>query len=226
MSVLLIIIMGFTLAVSAVIFFSLIKSSLGAFLRKSKRIPNANNIGPADIGRFNCRTILEADESGDEHVNSFKLEICGTINSHEDHLETTAKVFVSDITEGVYKAGSVHGATEVWHLKNSPIFCFNADLGRLPKAETVLSDWMSIADIPCDSLILPRKGRRLLQFRTSIFSHDTSEEIAYGAYEIVYDNPDDGYMDIEEDIYHANALGVTLALSFAFGSTILFACSR
>jgi hypothetical protein len=221
MAVLLNIIIGLTLTVSGVIFVLLIKSTLSGFLRKSKRIPQVNNAEPADIEKFNCRAILEEesceDKNGDEDedLKSFKLEICGTIHAPEDRCETTAKVFVSDITEGLYKASSVHGATEEWHLKNTPIFCYNVDLGSLPKADTVLPDWMSIADIDCDTLILPRKGMRVLQFRTTIFSHNTSEEIAYGAYEIVYDNPDDGYMDIEDDIYQANALGVTLGLHFA-----------
>lgn len=74
---------------------------------------------------------------------------------------------------------------------------------------------MTIADIPCNSMVFPRKGARLLRFRTSIFSHKTSDEIAHGAYETVYESHDDGYLDVEEYLYRANALGVILALSFA-----------
>jgi hypothetical protein len=216
MTLLLIIIMGLTLAVSAGIFFSLIRSTLSAFLSKSKRIPVANNAETVDIEKFNCRATLGGDdETGDGDANSFKVEIYGAIHAPEDRHQTTAKVFVSDITDGAYKAGAVHGATEQWHLNNSPIFCYSVDLGSLPNAETVLDDWMTIAEIPCDSMVLGRTGTRLLQFRTSIFSHNSSDEIAHGAYEVVYENQDDGYLDVEEHLYRGNVLGVTLALSFA-----------
>lgn len=217
MSVFLGIITGLTLVVSAAIFISLIKSAASSYLRKSGSNPVANNPKITDINKFNCLVNLKTADGDDDNENgdTFKLDICGTIHAPEVGRETTAKIFVSDITEGVYRASSVHGATDEWHLKNTPIFCRKVDLGRLPNKVTVLPEWMSIADIPRDTLILPRKGKRVLQFRTSIFSYNTSEEIAYGAYEIVYDNLEDGYLDIEDHIYQANTMGVTLALSIA-----------
>jgi hypothetical protein len=215
MNVLLILIMGLTLTVAAVILISLTRSVIVSYLNKSKRTRKANNPSHPDIEKFNCRAFLRADNTGDETEDLFTLEICGTIHAPNDQHQTTAKVFVSDITDGVYKASSIHGATDQWHMKNTPIFCHEVDLGSLPKAETVLSDWMTIADIPCDALVLPKKGARLLQFRTSIFTQGSSEEIAHGSFEIVYENQDDGYLDTEGDVYHANTLGVSLALGFA-----------
>ncbi len=227
MAVILIIVIGFTLTVSAVIIISLIRSTLRSCAGRSKRIPVVNNPDYNDIEKFNCRCTLVKNEDADDQktpggedtfvntYDSFKLEICGTIHAPEDLHETTTRIFVSDVTDGVYKAMSVRSSIDQWQMKNSRIFCYETELGRLPKSDTVLSDWMSIAEFSCDTLILPKKGMRVLQFRTSIFSHKTSEEIAHAAYEIVYENPDLGYLDVEDDIYHANNLGVSLGFAFA-----------
>ncbi len=230
MAVVLIIVIGFALTVSAVFIISLIRSTVRSYVRRLKRSPIVNNQDRIDINKFNCRCTLvknEDDEDNDnretaanyEHFvnnyDSFRLEICGSIHAPRDLHEATARVFVSDITDGLYKAISVRSSIDQWQMKNSRTFCYQAQLGRLPKAETVLSDWMSIAEFSCDTLMLPKKGTRLLQFRTSIFSHKTNEEIAHAAYEIVYENPDQGYLDVEDDIYHANNLGVYLALAIA-----------
>lgn len=218
MAVLLIIVIGLTLTVSAVFIISLIRSAVRSYLRRSKLNPVVNNTDPADINKFNCRSVLlkNADaEDAEQAEDSFKLEICGSIHAPQDHHETTARIFVSDITDGLYKAISVHSSVDQWQMKNSQVFCYQEELGSLPNAETILPDWMTIAQFPCNSLVLPRKGTRLLQFRTSIFSRHTNEEIAYAAFEIVYENPDEGYLDIEEDIYHANAMGTSLAFAFA-----------
>jgi hypothetical protein len=227
MNVLLIIVIGFTLTVSAVIIIGLIRSMLRSYASRSRRIPVVNNPDSNDIEKFNCRcTLVENEDAGDQETHqsddtfvniydSFKLEICGTIHGPEDHLETTAMIFVSDVTDGQYKAMSVRSSVDEWEMKNSGIFCYKAQLGSLPKAQTVLSDWMEIAEFSCDTLMLPKKGTRVLQFRTSIFSNKTNEEIAHAAFEVIYENPDQGYLDVEGDIYHANNLGVSLGFAFA-----------
>ena len=56
--------------------------------------------------------------SGNDDGNDFfNIEICGTIHGPEDNHETMARIFVSDITDGPYKACSVHGAAKEWQMK-------------------------------------------------------------------------------------------------------------
>ena len=143
------------------------------------------------------------------------MEICGTINTPAGCDCAVANISITDTTDGPQKAKPVHTQIEKWQIKYSHIFCCIAQLGRLPEQVTTLSDWMTVARIPADCLVFPHKGKRNLQFTTSILSGQNGTELACTSCNFTYENPSLGYIELEENIRRAKAMAVPLAFAVA-----------
>ena len=213
MEILLITIMALTLAAACVIFFSLVRGILKSWLNKQKGTCSVRTVLKPDLEKFNCMAQLSTDGQNSEEI--IRLKICGKIFSLDEMQQTSAKILISDITDGVYKSKSVYSSVDQWSMKNSGLFCLKTRLGTLHDSVTIISDWMKIAEIPVESLILPRKGKRLLEMRVSIFSHNNNQEIVYGDCRILYENNVFGYLDIEEKTLKANKIALPAALTIA-----------
>jgi tellurite resistance protein len=98
-------------------------------------------------------------------------------------------------------------------MRDSPAFCYNADLGKLPHQDTILPDWTTVAQLRLDWLTFPRKGKRNLQFHTSILSRESGEEIACAECNFIYENIEFGYIDLQENVSRTKALAVPLAFA-------------
>jgi tellurite resistance protein len=129
---------------------------------------------------------------------------------------TTLQVKITDVTDDVNDAKPVHGRVKQWQLQDSPVFCYSADLGKVPQQVTTLLDWTTVAQLHFDWLMFPHKGSRDLQLSTSILSRRDGEQLAYATCTFSYDNPEFGYMDLQENILQTKTL--TVALAFAVGA--------
>ncbi len=166
------------------------------------------------LKELNCRVRLIKDRKDDTTLDSFSLEICGTIHASGGCESTIVNISIADITRGMQKAIPICTPIEKWQIKNSQNFCYTAKLGRLPDGDTVLSDWAPIAKIPAGCLIFPRKGIIYLRFITSLSSQD-GEELACAAYNFIYKNTSPGHAESEMNIKQANNKAVLLAFATA-----------
>jgi len=164
-----------------------------------------------DLSILNCRVELTRQRKGHWLCDAFSVEICGTICAPGDMHYTTLQIVITDITDGLDEAEPVRARVNKWQALGSSAFCYDAELGKLPNAESLLSDWVSVAQIPIDRLEFARRGTRQLRFSTSILSRDSGQELACAVCDYTYENYQAGYIDLEEKIQ----LGMTLAVGLA-----------
>jgi uncharacterized tellurite resistance protein B-like protein len=150
----------------------------------------------------------------------FILKIRGSIHSSVDIPRTTVQITAADITDGPDNPLPVHAGSKECQLPDSAKFCFVTELGTLPASVTALENWITVAQINANWLLLPRSGKRTLRFSTSIFGFDNPVELASSDCEFSYENPSLGFIDLLENIKRSKILAVTLAfaLSAADGS--------
>jgi len=189
--------------------------------------------GPRKVKRqrLDCRVQLTKQKKDNCDFAAFDVEICGSIPARRSTDYATLKVSIIDITDGAAKAKPVQARVKQWQIQDPspqgggpPIFCYSADLGRLPRPVTTLSDWMSIAQLRVDWLMFARKGTRNLQFNTSVLSRDSGQELAYGKCTFAYENPDFGYIDLEENVRRTKTLAVVLAFAVSAADDKLYDC--
>ena len=180
---------------------------------------------------LNCRVQLTKQEKDNRVFDAFSVEICGSIPTRRGTDYATLKVSIMDVTDGVARAQPVQGRVKRWQIQDPspgsggrPMFCYTADLGKLPRQVTTLSDWMSVAQLRVDWLRFPRKGNRNLQFNTSILSRQNGEELACAKCTFAYESPDFGYIDLEENIERIKTFAVTLAFAVSASDHKLYDC--
>jgi len=209
--------------------------AVSSFLRSAKncKLPyfwktafnqKAESSEQLDPSILDCRVRLTKQESNTPSSDAFTVEICGSIHAPSDMHYTTVQILLSDVTDGPSRAQLVHSRLKQWQMQDSPVFCYNADLGKLPQQLTILSDWMVVARINLDWLIFPRRGQRNLQFGVSILSRDSSEELARAACNFTCENNSFGYKDLQENICRIRTLAVALAFAVSAADKKLYNC--
>jgi tellurite resistance protein len=180
-----------------------------------KAVSNQNVDQPPqpDMEILNCRVELTKQEKENRVCDVFAVKICGSFHAPCDTHYTSLKISIMDVTDGVSKAVPVHAQIKQWQMRDSPAFCYNADLGKLPHQDTILPDWTTVAQLRLDWLTFPRKGKRNLQFHTSILSRESGEEIACAECNFIYENIEFGYIDLQENVSRTKALAVPLAFA-------------
>jgi tellurite resistance protein len=218
----------------------ILKPAVIIFLRLAKRFKffllrktGSNQSDESASGRphpnaLNCRVQLTKQKRDDSVFDAFTVEICGSIHA-PDNLPradyTVVRILLADVTDGIHKAKPVHSRVKHWQIQDSPTFCYNADLGKLPNRDTTLSDWISVGQINLDWLTFPRRGKRKLQFSTSILSRDSGEEFACAICYFTYENTAFGYIDPpQEDIQRTRTLAVALAFAVSAADKKLYNC--
>jgi hypothetical protein len=176
---------------------------------------------------LNCRIQWTKLEEENSVYDAFSIEICGSIHAQNDMCDTTLQISILDVTDGAGNAKVVQSRLPQWSSQDGPdpsAFCYRARLGKLPHQVTTLSDWTAIAQIRFDWLLFPRKGKRQLQFITSIMSADSNQELACAQCEFTCENPVFGYMNIQENIERTNILAVALAFAVSAADNKLYDC--
>jgi tellurite resistance protein len=141
--------------------------------------------------------------------------------------DTTLQISILDITDGIDEAKVVQSRLPQWSSQSGPdpsAFSYKARLGKLPHKVTTLSDWTVIAQIRFDWLLFPRKGKRQLQFTTSIMSADNNQELACTQCEFTCENPAFGYINLQENIERTKILAVALAFAVSAADGKLYDC--
>jgi len=206
--------------------------SSGAFGRKRAGIPanvesgpGADSSSPLDIRILNCRVRLTKQKDQDRAVDAFTVDIGGSIHTSITACRATLKVSILDVTDESPMAvqTQISQGTATSGPVISPFF-HKGDLGKLPHQVTILSDWTSVAQLRLDKLLFPRKGGRTLQFETSVLSAETGQELAVARCRFVYENPDFGYMDIQENAERTKVLAVALAFAVSAADGDLHDC--
>lgn len=224
MAELLIPILIMILAPVIVIFLSLVKGFKFPVLRKANSNQGTELTEQPNLRVLNCCVQLIKHKDNDSGFDAFSVEICGSIHAPSDMDYTIARILITDVTDGISKARPVHSCVKEWQIQDSPAFCYNADLGKLPKRNTTLSDWISVGQVNLDLLIFPRKGKRKLQFSTSILSRESGEEFACAICSFTYENAAFGYIDLQGNIQRTRTLAVALAFAVSAADKKLFDC--
>ena len=204
--------------------FSKIKSLL---LHKAEPDRFQESSPPIDMRVLNCRIQWTKLEEENSVYDAFSLEICGSIHAPSDNCDTTLQISIMDVTDGASDAKVVQSRLPQWSSQDGPdpsAFCYRARLGKLPQRVTTLPEWTAIAQIRFDWLLFPRKGKRQLQFTTSIMSADSNQELARAQCDFTCENPAFGYMNQQENIERTNILAVALAFAVSAADNKLFDC--
>ena len=224
MAELLILILIVILAPAAVIFLGSVQGFKFPTLRKADSNQGAELTERPDLRVLNCRVQLLKQKDENCCFDAFSMEICGSIHTPSDMHYTIARILITDMTDGISKAKPVHSCVKRWQMQDSPAFCYNVDLGKLPKRDTTLSEWLAVGLINLDWLTFPRKGKRMLQFSTSILSRESNEEFACAKCTFTYENPTFGYVDYQENIQRIKAMVVGLAFAVSAADKKLCGC--
>jgi uncharacterized tellurite resistance protein B-like protein len=182
---------------------------------------------PVDMKLLNSRIQWAKQEEENSVYDAFSIEICGSIQAPSDNCDTTLQISIMDVTDGPANAKVVQSQLPQWSSQDGPdpsAFSFKARLGKLPYQVTTLSDWTSIAEIRFDWLMFPRKGKRQLQFTTSIMSADNNQQFASAQCGFVCENPFFGYIDLQENGERTNILAVALAFAVGAADNELSGC--
>lgn len=159
---------------------------------------------------LNCRVRLTAQKRDDLVADAFSIEFAGSIHAASDSDCASVQILISDVTDGIDKAKPVLSGISNFPR---PVFCYRADLGRLPNRVTTLSDWTTVAHLDLGWLLFPHKGKRTLQFSTSVLSSRSGQELACAECLFAYENPDFGYIDLQENVHRTKNLAVALAFA-------------
>ena len=191
------------------------------------------SLAPPDVGTLDCRVELTKQKQGNSVSDAFAISIRGSIHSPTDSPEAdvTLRVSIMDVTPGLQKAEPVlrqespgQRRSKQWQMGNSPVFCYDASLGRLPERITTLPEWAEVARLNIDWLDFPRKGRRNLQFLVSVLSQQSGRELACAKFNSFYINPKPGYMDVKENIQCTKKLTIALAFAVSAADRKLYNC--
>ena len=208
------------------------------------------------LSTFNCRVQLTRQKRDDSVFDAFTIEVAGSIRTAGDNDYATVQILISDVTDGPGKAKPVLSGIsnfELWHglpaRENTakpvlneaegmavppvnfprPVFCYRADLGRLPNRVTTLSDWTTVAHLNLDWLLFPHKGKRVLRFSVSLLSGQNGQspghltaELAYAERLFICENPDFGYVDLQENVHRTKSLAVALAFAISAADNKLY----
>jgi len=179
-----------------------------------------------DMGILNCRVKLVELKDDNCVLDAFSVEVCGTIHAPVDMHNTALRISIFDVTEGLLKAKPLQTRVKQWSASSGPesVFCYKAELGRLPHQVTTLSDWTAIAQLRLDWLLFPRKGGCDLQFNTSILSAEDGEELAFARCFFTYENSAFGYIELQQNIERTKTLAVALAFAVSAADDKLYDC--
>jgi len=176
-----------------------------------------------DMRRLNCRVHLAKEEHKGGCFEVFKVEICGSMHAAENVEHVGLRIGIEDVTE-YPTILPLHSRLKQWRKHDSPAFLYAADLGKMLDRNRTIDRWMCVARIHADWLTLPRRGQRKLWFAVSMISRETGGEIAGAACAFIYDNPEFGYLDFQENIKRAKTLAVALAFAVSAVEEPMYDC--
>ena len=175
---------------------------------------------PLDAKILNCRVQLTTPSVGWGAGDAFTIEIAGSIYAACDNDYASMDIRIMDVTDGLQEFEIRNSKFEI--PARAGVFCYHAELGRLPNKVTTLSDWTAVAHINLDWLSFPYKGTRVLKFSISILSDQSEQELASADCLFTYKNPAFGYIDLQENVHRTRSLAIALAFSVSAADNKLY----
>jgi len=178
--------------------------------------------GAVNLGVLNCRARIGREPKGDTWQTVLVLDICGTIEAPDDGHEVDLKTTLSDVTDNKGQTPlPVPARPKQGPINRAVSFTYQTEIGKLCQRHTVLEDWMTVAQISPEWLVLPRQGHRELRFSIAIISRSTGEQLAAGSCIGAFENLEIGYLDVDDNIQRAKTLAVGLAFSVGAANNAL-----
>ncbi len=178
--------------------------------------------GAVNLGVLNCRARIGREPKGDTWQTVLVLDICGTIEAPDDGHEVELKTTLSDVTDNKGQTPlPVPARPKQGPINRAVSFTYQTEIGKLCQRHTVLEDWMTVAQISPEWLVLPRQGHRELRFNVAIISRSTGQELATGSCVGAFENLEIGYLDVDDNIQRAKTLAVGLAFSVGAANNAL-----
>jgi hypothetical protein len=171
---------------------------------------------PNESENIRSRVRLEKMEKEGLILDVLIVEICGSIQAPADTQSVTLRTELLDVTNEYSQGQPVMARPNHAQGQDSATFYYEANLGKAYQKTITLTDWTPVARIQADLLLFPRRGKRKIQFRTSLLSSQSREELARTNCNFSYENTSSGYIDLHENMQHANTL--TVGLAFAVGA--------
>jgi len=160
---------------------------------------------------LHCRVELTGTDDLSEEAVVFEVKIRGLVSAPSDECEVYVQVLIADVAEDLSEPKPVLSTVRQFQMEDSPAFCFQSHIGKLPNRQTILSSWTPIAQIRANFLRFPRKGKRKLKFVTSVISVAQDQQLASSVATIDYQNNKAGYIDAKENQNRSEILTARLA---------------
>jgi hypothetical protein len=174
-------------------------------------IPAEDNLQPEfDPEKFNCRVQIKQDWQ----QNILELGICGKVQACQGS-QIRLLIHLYDVTDSNQPGRPIYRATQAAALTKEDIFEHICELGKVPQQSIDIPDWISVAKIESKWLLPPRSGRRKILLKANLYCCESLEQLAQAQCIFDYETSDAGYLDIQENVERAKALGVTLALAIS-----------
>jgi tellurite resistance protein len=177
-----------------------------------------------DLSVLNCWIRPLTQQRNGLSADVLAVEICGSIHTDSDTEQALVHISLTDITDGIESPLPVRSRFKRWHDKDSGCFVFTADLGKIPKQDMVLQNWMTVGSIEPGWLIFARRGTRILRLNVSIVSRQSGQQLSTACCTISYENPSAGYLELPENIERAKTLAVSLAFAVSAADKKLYDC--
>jgi hypothetical protein len=187
----------------------------------SSDVPEKSDIS-VNLGALNCRARIGREPKGDTWQTVLIVDICGAIEAPDDGHDVDLKATLSDITDHKgQRPLPVLPRPKHGPIDRSSQFSYQTGVGKLCNQHTVLTDWMTVAQISPEWFVLPRQGHRELRLNISIVSRATGQQLAAGTCTGAFENLEIGYLDIDDNIQRAKTLAVGLAFSVGAANNAL-----
>jgi tellurite resistance protein len=194
------------------------------FLAVLGMAPQNSHVGPQALhpmrqrpvaaeGQFNCRVTIRSEQAKNSQAQLFCVEIKGVINAPSDNHDTKLRLTIDDTTE--QGAEPVRCNAARYQKDGSGAFLYEEPNGKLPRQQTELANWVTVASLPVGMFSFAKKGARKLVFRVALVSCETGESLAAARTQVVYENENLGFLDATVNVARTQQHGVTLALAVA-----------
>ncbi len=160
------------------------------------------------------RIIDESLPTGQDEL--FRVQMIGQILTPCDNMDTDVTVEFLDVTEGPFHPDMILSVDEKYRDPDGTGIAFTIHNGVVPHKNAVLSSWVTITEIPCHILRFAFRGRRKLQIKIAIQSHETGEVLVSDRQTIEYVSCRDGYKQLQDR--KLNILKSTIELAVMLGN--------
>lgn len=182
-----------------IILICLLSAGLGAVWFTPYRQRLVRLFSRFDKYKFTGRVEQATDfQQTDTRDTFFDVSMIGRIPVPDEHHDTQVRITIRDITESILKPLAVLTVSDQFRSSGDASFELRIDHGPVPNPDSVLADWIHIAQIPCHLLRFAYRGRRKLLFTISILSKQTQQEIVSDNHLHEYVSCVDGYMELRQ----------------------------